>query len=280
MLPLFRCRVAVRGGLATFAALALVIALGAASMTEAQPTEPVDVFNRIATFFAFENTDVNSETVAEIVAVSEDGNLLVYTDSATQNVGFVDITDAANPKAAGIQAMGGEPTSVAVAGPYALVGVSTGESFVNPSGRLKVIDLSAPERPMVADIDLGGQPDSVAVSPDHAYAAVVIENERDEGLGDGAPPQLPAGFLVIVDLVGEPSAWTPRYVDLTGLADLFPDDPEPEFVAINGGNIAAVTLQENNHIVLVDLVDGSIVNHWNAGNCGPQRRGCGRKWPD
>ena len=32
----------------------------------------------------------------------------------------------------------------------------------------------------VAEIDLGGQPDSVAVSPDNSFAAIAIENERDE----------------------------------------------------------------------------------------------------
>ncbi|ETW92839.1 MAG: hypothetical protein ETSY1_41895, partial [Candidatus Entotheonella factor] len=231
-------------------------------VTEAQP---VGVFNRIATFYIFENTDIDRETVAKIVAVSEDGNLLVYTDSETENVGFVDISDSANPQADGRRRMGGEPTSVAVTGQYALVGVNTSESFVDPRGRLKVIDLNTNNRRIVADLPLGGQPDSVAVSPDGAYAAVVIENERDEDLGDGAPPQLPAGFLVIVDLDGEPRDWTTRNVELTGIADLFPEDPEPEFVAINRDNIAAVTLQENNHIVLVNLADGSIVNDWNAG---------------
>jgi len=265
MFLLFWYRLAARGWLAPIAALAIVIALGATSVIEAQSPGPVGVFNRIATFFVFENTAIENETVAEIVAASQDGNLLIYTDSTTKNVGFVDITDAANPVAAGTQAMGGEPTSVAVSAQYALVGVNTRESFVNPSGRLKVIDLNAPDRPVVADIDLGGQPDSVTVSPDNAYTAVVIENERDEELGDGSPPQLPAGFLVIVDLVGEPSAWTIRNVDLTAIADLFPEDPEPEFVSINSDNIAAVTLQENNHIVLVNLADGSIVRHWNAG---------------
>jgi TRAP-type mannitol/chloroaromatic compound transport system substrate-binding protein len=153
MFPLCRYRLAAGGRLTILAALAIVIALGAACTTEAQPPDPVSVFNRISTFFVFENTAVENETVAEIVAASQDGNLLIYTDSATENVGFVDITDAANPVAAGTQAMGGEPTSVAVSGQYALVAVNTSESFVNPSGRLKVIDLNAPDRPVVADID-------------------------------------------------------------------------------------------------------------------------------
>lgn len=114
-------------------------------------------------------------------------------------------------------------------------------------------------------IVLGGQPDSVAISPDGRYAAIAIENERDEDVNDGAMPQDPPGFLTIVDLVGPPSAWTTRDVALTSLADRFPTDPEPEYVAINASNQAAVTLQENNHIVMVDLETGTVVMHWSAG---------------
>ncbi|MDC9824398.1 hypothetical protein PRN20_11705 [Devosia sp. ZB163] len=41
-------------------------------------------------------------------------------------------------------------------------------------------------------------------------------------------------------------------VDLTGLATIAGDDAEPEYVAINGLDEVAVTLQENNEIVIVD----------------------------
>lgn len=94
---------------------------------------------------------------------------------------------------------------------------------------------------------------------------MAIENERDEDLNKGLIPQLPAGFLRIVDLKGQPSRWTTRDVDLTGLAEVAPSDPEPEYVSINDQDIAAVTLQENNHIVLVDLRRGQVLNHFSAG---------------
>ena len=48
--------------------------------------------------------------------------------------------------------------------------------------------------------DLGGQPDSVAISPDGSIAAVAIENERDEEVNDGEIPQLPAGYVAIFKL--------------------------------------------------------------------------------
>jgi len=222
------------------------------------------VFSRIASFPVYLNTDINSQTVAEIVAATADGNVLVYTDSETENLGYVDIVDPSNPEPMGVTALGGEPTSVAVLDNYALVAVNTSPSFLSPSGKLVVVDIS--NKVIVNEIDLGGQPDSIAISPDQNYAAVVIENERDEDLKDGAPPQAPAGYLSIIDLLGEPADWDVRNVSLTGLSGMrYENDPEPEFVAINRNNIAVVTLQENNHIALVDVTNGTIVNHFSAG---------------
>ncbi|MBU1833847.1 MAG: esterase-like activity of phytase family protein [Gammaproteobacteria bacterium] len=224
-------------------------------------------FNRIAALPVCLQDDATCDsddtTAAEIVAASTDGMTLIYTDSPAERVGFVDITDPSKPTVLGVLGLAGEPTSVAVKGDFALVGVNTAEDFINVSGTLDVINIAS--RSNVRSIDVGGQPDSVAVSPDGNYAVVVIENERDEDLGDGAPPQLPAGNIVIVNLTGEPAAWTTQTVAMTGLAELYTDDPEPEFVDINSNNIAVVSMQENNHIVLVNLVDGSIVNHFSAG---------------
>lgn len=245
--------------LATAVTLTAAIAAPALAGDADAPT-----FRRIASLPVFLNTSIDTESVAEIVAATADGNTLVYTDSAGSLIGFVDITDPANPVAIGTTAVGGEPTAVSVTTDgYALVGVNTSSDFVNPSGNLAIVDVAT--QAVVRTIDLGGQPDSIAISSDGKYAAVCIENERDEDLGDGRPPQLPAGFLVIVDLVGGVDAWTTRSVDLTGVADLFPEDPEPEFVDINKANIAAVTLQENNHVVLVNMVTGAIVGDWSAG---------------
>ncbi|MCR2600262.1 hypothetical protein NSP09_24365, partial [Salmonella enterica] len=88
--------------------------------------------------------------------------------------------------------------SVTVAGKRVFAGVNTSESFVKPSGRVDVIDIAS--RKVEMSCDLGGQPDSVAVSPDKTFLAVAIENERDEELNDGELPQLPAGNLVILNL--------------------------------------------------------------------------------
>ena len=221
------------------------------------------MFRRIATFPVFRNTDVEKETVAEIVAASKDGKTLVYTDSETEKLCFVDITYPKNPEPSGCVSLNGEPTSVAVRGKYALVAVNTSEDFVNTSGEVAVVNIKTQN--IVQDIPLDGQPDSIAVSPDNKYAAIAIENERDEDLGNGEPPQAPGGSLDVIDLAGKPENWNVRNINLDGVAELFPNDAEPEYVDINYRNIAVVTFQENNHIALVNLRTGHVTNDFSAG---------------
>jgi hypothetical protein len=225
-------------------------------------------FNRTATFPVCaqvgDSCESSTETAAEIVAASTDGMTLIYSNSPGKKIGFVNIADVNNPSGLGNLAMGGEPTSVSVVGSYAVVGVNTSANFTNPSGKLVVVDIAT--RKEVASLVLPGQPDSVAASKDGKFIAIAIENERDESVNGGAIPQLPAGSLVIVDVAGAPATWKSRTVDLTGIAGVAPTDPEPEYVSINDDNIAVVTLQENNHIALVDLATGKITKHFSAGS--------------
>ncbi|NTJ42081.1 esterase-like activity of phytase family protein [Agrobacterium larrymoorei] len=232
------------------------------------PAAAEQVFNRISSFPVALNLpsdkDQTTVTSAEIVTASEDGNTLIYSDSPLGGIGFIDITDAKAPKALGALMMDGEPTSVAVAGSRVLAGVNTSESYVNPSGKLVTVDIGT--RKIEASCDLGGQPDSVAVSPDKSFVAIAIENERDEKVNDGALPQAPAGFLVTIGLKnGAPDCSTLKKIDVTGLAEIAPEDPEPEFVSINSKGEIALTLQENNHIVIVDGKSGKVTSHFSAG---------------
>ncbi|MBE1289528.1 MAG: alkaline phosphatase [Rhodobacteraceae bacterium] len=222
-------------------------------------------FNRIASFPVAANTPDAEETSAEIIAATGDGMTLVYSDSPAGVIGFVDITDPANPVAAGVFALpSGEPTAVSALGNTVFVAENTSESYTSPSGVLHAID--AGSRDVLASCDLGGQPDSTAVAPDGSFITVAIENERDEDLGDGRVPQMPAGHLVIQPL-GENGAMdcaAQIRVDLTGLADIAPEDPEPEFVDVNANGDIVVTMQENNHMVVVSAA-GEVLSHFSAG---------------
>ncbi|WP_045015948.1 esterase-like activity of phytase family protein [Agrobacterium arsenijevicii] len=245
------------------------MALTAALLTSvAFPAAAEPVFNRIASFPVVKNLpadkDAKSVTSAEIVTASEDGKTLIYSDSPLGGIGFIDITDAKAPKAGGALLLEGEPTSVAVAGAKVLAGVNTSENRAKPSGKLVTVDIAT--KKIEASCDLGGQPDSVAVSPDKTFAAIAIENERDEEVNEGALPQMPAGYLVTVGLKnGVADCATLKKIDVTGLAEISPEDPEPEFVSINANGEIALTLQENNHIVIIDGKTGTVKTHFSAG---------------
>ena len=245
--------------------LALTAALAA---SVSLPAHADQMFNRIASFAVADNLPADIEkttpTSSEIITVSEDGNTLVYSDSPLGAVGFIDITDAKAPKAGGIVKIDGEPTSVTVAGGKVLAAVNTSESKAKPSGNLTVIDLAS--KKIESSCDLGGQPDSVALSADKSFLAIAIENERDEDLNDGVIPQMPSGNLKIVPIAaGVPDCGAIKTVELTGLAAIAPEDAETEFVDVNSLGEIVVTLQENNHIAIVNGKTGEIVSNFSAG---------------
>lgn len=254
----------------------------------AAPAAGSALWDRVATYPVFQNVpsgvDPADETVAEISTVTDDGNTVVYTDAAGGRIGFLDITDPARPVGAGtlVLADGDSPTSVAAVGDYVLVVIdSSGGDFTAPAGRVDVVRLS--DRTVVREIALGGQPDSIAVSPDGGYAAIAMENQRDEeatpaGGEEGDLPQLPAGSLQVLELDGaDPAGWTATDVPLVesngdplpsfveaGLDT--PEDPEPEYVDVNDDDQVVLTLQENNGIVVVDAETATIETVFSAGN--------------
>ncbi len=257
-------------------------------------TSPIDFnlpaaqrYHRTATFPVYLNKqgqdpaeDPAAETVAEISTVTPEGNTLIYTDAAGKRVGFLDIEDPAKPVGLGtlsLEELGDaddQPTSVAAIGEFVLVVIdTTGGDFPNPSGRVDVVRVA--DRTRVHSIDLGGQPDSIAISKDGAFAAIAMENQRDEeftppGGEEGDLPQPPTGFVQLIDLEGAPTTWTPRKVDFdveaarqAGLDT--PEDLEPEYVSINSRGQVAVSMQENNGIAIIDGATGQVQKIFSAG---------------
>lgn len=235
-------------------------------MTQAQSSGAF--FNRISYFAAVGNLpadrDRSKKSVAEIVAATEDGMLLAYTDGEQQALGLVDIRDPSRPQAAGFIALEGEPTSVVISAGKALVSVNTSKNFLQPEGMLVAIDLKTQK--IVERCKLFGQPDSLALDAKAQNLVIAIENERDESLNKGEMPQTPGGNLSIVPLRnGMPDCTKIFPVPMAGLADVAPNDPEPEFVKVSAQGIAVVSLQENNHIVLVDVAKRRVISHFSAG---------------
>ncbi|MET0725780.1 MAG: esterase-like activity of phytase family protein [Leifsonia sp.] len=251
------------------------------------------LFDRTATYPVYLNVpngvDPAAATVSEISAISPDGGTVIYTDALGKRIGFIDVSDPSSPRGAGTVELGqighadDQPTSVATYGDFILVVIDeTGGDFVHPQGRLEV--LRASDHSVVRSIDLGGQPDSIAISADGAYAAIAMENQRDEnatadgGVGKaGDIPQLPAGFVQVIDLGADPAQWAAspislvkadgQPIDVIAAADgiTAKGDPEPEYVTINSRNKLAVTLQENNGIVVIDLATKTVEKAFTAG---------------
>lgn len=257
-----------------YASLALSLVCVAA-VHAAQPKQPPKAtatgpyFNRVATFEAHRNVpagrNVSKKSVAEIVAVSADGMTLAYTDGEQMGIGLIDIRNPAQPKPAGFLPVEGEPTSVAIAHGKVLAAVNSTKDFTQPTGHLAVFDLAS--RKAQGTCPLFGQPDSIALDKGGRHAVIVMENERDEKFNKGAIPQLPGGNLTIIPLsaTGMPDCTRAHPVALNGLAEIAPDDAEPELVKVNAQGIAVVTLQENNHIVLVDVAKRQVIKHFSAG---------------
>jgi DNA-binding beta-propeller fold protein YncE len=235
---------------AALSGVALALA-GCGGGSNSTPNSAAPTFKSLSTFKV-------TGDVAEIVSASPDGNTLIYTDSERRELGFLDASNAASLSQSGTLGVNGEPTSVAFTkdGRFAL-------AVVAGANELNVVNTQT--RASVRRIALGGQPDSIAISPDGTFAAIAIENQRQNE--DAPMPQAPAGYVVVVKLTGEPAAWTTKRVNLAGLPGLrFPTDPEPEFVAINAQNQAAVTLQENNAVAIINLQSGTVVRTWSAGS--------------
>ena len=248
--------------------LAAPAALAKQGSMEIKSFRPVTVFN------------VPGGGVAEIIAATPDGKTVVYTNSGDRNLGIVDISNPLRPVLAAAVSLPGEPTSAAVTpdGKYALTVVNTslreeGEKpEINP-GQLIVIDLET--RQAKGSVAVGPGPDSICLGQANGklMAVIAIENEPivvdqdgkklDED-APGHPGDISApGLVQIVELdLDNPAASVVRDVvfpeaDLRAAGLLFPADPQPEFVDIYQGR-AAVTLQENNGVAIIDLATGKV----------------------
>lgn len=259
--------------------LSCVAALATTAVLSAQ--QPTNFFERISSF------GVNGG-IAEIVDASADGNTLAFSDADAGRIGFIDITDPLNPVALPDVATGGEPTSVSISGNIAVAAVLTtpwseGNPAPDPTdpanaGALFVIDISNPQNPTVlGQIAIGFQPDSVKLTRvgRRLVAVVCIENEPivvdsneivlDEDI-PGFPtsgPNFPQdrsepGFVQVITIntrdVANSNIADVAFPEmgLTRAGALFAADPQPEFVDVNG-TTAAISLQENNVIAILDI---------------------------
>ena len=245
---------------------ALTAALAA---SVALPAHADMVFNRIATFPVADNlpadADKTKPTSSEIITASEDGNTLVYSDSPLRRRRLHrHHRSRRRPRpAASSRSTASRPRSPS---PAARCSPASTRPRARPSRpAISPSSISPPrrsKRPAISAASRIRSPQQGRQLPGHRHR----ERARRGGRTTARSRRLPAGNLKIVPLnAGVPDCAAIKTVDLTGIATVAPEDPEPEFVAFNEAGEIAVTLQENNHIAIVDAATGKIVAHFSAG---------------
>ncbi|WP_309133724.1 choice-of-anchor I family protein [Cellulomonas sp.] len=231
-------------------------------------------------------TGVFDELAAEIVtyhagtqrlfvvnALSGEVDVLDASDpTAPAKVGTIAVADVADALDAAIPA-GAAVNSVAVRAD-GLVVVAVEHATKTERGWLLFLD--ADTLRALGAVRVGAQPDSVAVSPDGAWAVTADEGEPDDAYAVDPP-----GSVSVVALPSDVAAPSQEAVRTVGFEDFDapgalpdgvrvfgPTDPgapplvpslnlEPEYVTV-AGSTAYVTLQEANAIATVDLDDARV----------------------
>lgn len=219
--------------------------------------------------------------VAEIISAGPEGEILAYTNAEDQLIGILDISDPDSPEELGTVDVSelGEPTSVVITpdGQYAVAAVldlideEGGETIADQQpGQLVFIDLESLE--ITAELELNGiGPDSVAITPDGERILVAIEDEEDE---DTLPGERPGSIDIVAVDPEDPtdSEVSTLELDLSEVEGVnYPEDPQPEFISVNPeGSLAAVSLQENNAIAILDLESEEVLRIFSAGTSSHQ----------
>lgn len=247
-------------------------------------------------------THYRMEGNAEIIQAFADGQFLVHTNSELKSIDVVDIRQPEAPEFVASLSMPGEPTSIGVSpdGRWAMAVVYASKSKAKRKpkdprlpGVLALLDLRDPLQPTItAMMGIGHHPDSIAVMErdGHLYGIVAIENEplivvdgrvvRSDLPGQSGDISL-AGSIQIVQV--DPLDSSEYSVTNVALPEallkenelLFANDPQPEYIAIPKRRkaqfsepseaIAAVALQENNGIVLIDPFSGAVQRVFDLG---------------
>ena len=214
--------------------------------------------------------------VAEIIKCTPDGKTLIYTDASSAKIGFIDITDPSHPSLLTrvdiSQEEDSEPTSVYISpdGKYAFVAIRKGDDLNNAkNGVVGVYDISDLQNiNHVTDIPVGVGPDSLAVAKTsidndiQLQIIVAIEDEESDEEGDATLGGSRPGSIDVIQFNKDnPALSIVRTIDLvSALNDCsgvnYPNDPQPEYVAIHPSQTrAAITLQENNAVAIIDISD-------------------------
>ncbi|BCX04854.1 MAG: hypothetical protein KatS3mg053_2792 [Candidatus Roseilinea sp.] len=214
---------------------------------------------------------------AEIVSVA--GDRAVLSNAGDGSVDILDVSDPLDvkliqrvkvPELAGLNSVAIHPTK-----DYFLAVAGTAKPAAAPANG-KVLAFRLSDGALIAQADVGIQPDAVAISPDGNFAVVANEAEAPatndnggpgslsvialSGFDPGAPTPLNVTQIALPSQAGAPGFSVGRFDDIGRLpVDNTPATLEPESVAFSADSqFAFITLQENNGVVRLNLADNSL----------------------
>jgi hypothetical protein len=256
-----------RGLMAAILCLAIVFAGALGTLTSPARAQDLAPMDPVATLEAGD---------FRALAVTADGALLLVADAENNQVRIYDFSDPSEPTLINLVEMDGSPVALAGADDYALAGVLTGaeSDLVQVIGRSRY----TPQRPYdsINFIDVPRQPNSITLSPNLAWGAIVsVEgvtllemisaDEINSAVIPGSDERISAAALSNDRLFtlrdSNPSvaiaAIAPGPVlDAQEPLEL---DGQPVSIAINPRGSLGAVLLEDNQLILFDPADASML---------------------
>jgi len=203
------------------------------------------------------------EGYAEMLRYHPNTNSLMVTASETGTIERLSLQSVNNiSRMNALDLSGGDVTAVAVNGD--MVAASIKGDAADAPGIVKIFDASGNEQ---ASFETGPLPDNLAFSPDGRYLLTANEGEPSDDYSID-----PEGSFTLIDLGSGFSNAKVTQISLDGFSApiggrtikpgaSFSADAEPEYVAFDSsGKTAYVTLQENNSLAVIDVVNAKVTS--------------------
>lgn len=213
-------------------------------------------------------TGLFDEGGAEIVDFHPSTNRMFVVNGGSQTIDMVDISNPDRPflaRSIDITPYGANANSVAVVGRQVVAAVEA--NLKQAKGSAVFFDFQGNFQ---SSVKLCALPDMVTATPNGRHILFACEGEPNSLYNFD-----PAGMVAILD-VSEDGVVSdaPRFVDFTALDRSIPegmhwaspqakpsDEVEPEYIAVShNSRFAWVSLQENNAIAIVDILEGELID--------------------
>ncbi len=230
-------------------------------------------------------TNVFANGAAEIVSYDPASKRIFVVNADSQTVDAIDISDPTSPVLAGsidVTPYGKQANSVAVKNGVIAAAVEA----VDKQAPGRVVFFNAASLVYVNDLEVGALPDMVVYTPDGSHVLVANEGEPSDDYTND-----PEGSISIIDLTNATAASATQAdvrtagftqynyleidpdININGPGATVAQDLEPEYITVYSDDEdedeknwrAAVTLQENNAIAIIDVDSAEVIDLFGLG---------------